>query len=175
MNLGCGPTKIKGFTNIDADKDHKPDLVLVLGKDPFPFNDSTVEEVWCNHTLEHIEKVKHEHIILEIHRVCKMGSLVYLTFPDFAKCSENWITNHKGDRVFWEKTIFGRGMSKWDRHVCLIDRDQFAATLTTFGFEIIYCGIECEMEPYNSLIVAKKAQEIITREEVLRREIFDAR
>ena len=175
LNLGCGPTKLKGFVNIDADESLKPDKVLTLGKDKFPFEPETVSEVWCNHTLEHIEKHLHDDIYLEIHRICKFGAKVYLSFPNVYECAKRWKDNYKGDREFWEKTIFGRVMSEWDRHVCAIDRDLLAARLIRIGFNINYCGVESGIEPYNSLVVAEKARAIQTRESVFKREIFDAR
>jgi len=175
LNLGCGPTKVKGFINIDSDAEHKPDKVLILGKDKLPFETETVSEVWCNHTLEHIEKHRHDDIFIEIHRVCKFDAHVYLSFPDVYECAKRFKENHKGDRDFWEKTIYGRVRSKWDRHVCAIDRALLAAHLMTLGFYIKYCGIESEIEPYNSLIVAIKLSAIMTRESVFKREIFDAR
>ena len=174
LNLGCGHNKVDGFINVDADKDVEPDLILSLGDFNLPFENESVDEIWCSHTLEHIEKSKHDGLLVEINRVCIPGAIVYFSYPEFLACVQNWEDNYKGKREFWEHTIFGRGLTPLDKHVCIMHSNHFKLQLERLGFYITYCGPESEEEPYNTLVKATKLRNIETREMVLEKEIFDA-
>ena len=51
INLGCGNEKWKGFINIDCDPNMKPDLVLDIRHEKFPYEKETIEEIWMCHTI----------------------------------------------------------------------------------------------------------------------------
>lgn len=172
LNLGCGTSRFPGFINIDINKDLEPDFIVDLGKDNLPFESSTIDEIWCCHTLEHIVKKYHENLFLEIHRVLKLKSKLYLTFPEFSRCVDNWKINYKGQKDFWEATIFGRQTTRWDSHVCITEGKDISQRLTNFGFAVTTCVPESDNEPYNTLIAASKVRRIETRETVIAKEIL---
>ena len=174
VNLGCGENKLEGWQNIDINSDFKPEHVLNIATQLLPFKDNSVDELWCCHTIEHIEKKHHEHLILEIQRVLKIGCLVYFSYPEFWKCVKNWKDNYQGRRDLWEATIFGRQTTKWDRHVCIMDTAMFTVFLEYLGFICIASTSE-RLQSYNSLVGFEKTRNVESRETVLRKEIFDAR
>ena len=46
--------KLEGFINIDNDPLVKPDILLDIETDVFPFEDNTVEFITTRHTIEHV-------------------------------------------------------------------------------------------------------------------------
>src|SRR4051812_31266393 len=49
IDLGCGPNKREGFFGIDQYAMKNVDLVLDIGKEPWPFEDSSIEEAHSSH------------------------------------------------------------------------------------------------------------------------------
>lgn len=83
LNLGCGGKKLEGYINVDLQPAAKPDVVLDIGKDTFPWPDSTVDGVQIWHILEHLGPATEPffHCLKEIYRVCKPGALVGVIVP----------------------------------------------------------------------------------------------
>ncbi len=107
IDLGCGPWKKDGFVGIDNYEgetqwgsevgkpiDIKYDLSIGI-----PFKDSTVEEVFASHFLEHTGI----HFMLEeIHRACVPNAQVTLILP-YANSAEGMFPGH---RVFLTEKFF---------------------------------------------------------------------
>lgn len=53
LNLACGQTKIEGFLGVDIKKTDTVDLVVDLEKFPWPWEDNSVDEIFCSHYVEH--------------------------------------------------------------------------------------------------------------------------
>ena len=174
VNLGCGSNKIKGWINIDINPEFDPDYVVNLGVDLLPFDSESIDEIWCCHTLEHIQKNKHEQLIIEIQRVLKKGGKVTFSYPEFLKCVSNWTCNFQGRKDLWEATIFGRQTTKWDSHVCAMHTADFIPFVQNLGLKYITHLEESKEEKYNTLIQFFKSRELESRETVLRKEIFDS-
>lgn len=54
LNLACGERKREGYVNVDVSADVKPDLAHDLFRYPWPWVDDSVEEISCEHFIEHI-------------------------------------------------------------------------------------------------------------------------
>lgn len=54
LNLGCGQTRLDGFTGLDIVPGPAVDIVHDLMKFPWPFADDSVDEILCSHFVEHI-------------------------------------------------------------------------------------------------------------------------
>ena len=151
LNLGCGSEKLEGYINVDCNKELGPDLLCDFTKDGLPYANGSVEQVVLFHTIEHIQKSFHLQLLLEIRRVLCPDGTFLISYPEFTRCYENWRTNHRGKREFWEATIFGRQSSPSDYHVCIMDTPEFSYTLRSAGFRILHCIPEVS-EPYNTVI-----------------------
>lgn len=156
LNLGCGFNKLPGYLNIDVDESLQPDQIFDFTK-KFPYRDDSVDEIVMYHVIEHIQKVFHPIIFHEIHRVLVPGGTLVVSFPEFLECAKNWQENYRGQRDFWEATIYGRQTSPHDHHVSLMHRDTFSNWLINIGFQTLYVGPE-PTETYNSVIKAKKVK-----------------
>ncbi|KKK54869.1 hypothetical protein LCGC14_3080370, partial [marine sediment metagenome] len=49
LNLGCGPKKMDGYTNVDKYAVFKPDIIQDLEKFPWVFEDNSVDEIVMHH------------------------------------------------------------------------------------------------------------------------------
>ena len=81
LNLGCGHRKMPGYVNVDkfGDPDVRHDLEVV----PWPWPDSSVEEVQLIHVLEHLGQDPDDFIAImkELYRVCVPGALIRIHVP----------------------------------------------------------------------------------------------
>ena len=81
LNLGCGNERLAGFLNVD--KFGEPDLVCDLERFPWPWADSSVDEVRLHHVLEHLGETTAVYlgVLRELYRVCQGGARVHVTVP----------------------------------------------------------------------------------------------
>ena len=79
LNLGAGAKKLEGYINIDKAASVNPDMVVDLELCKLPFADNSVDEIYTEHTLEHIRNF-HE-LIQEMLRVSKIGTIWIIDVP----------------------------------------------------------------------------------------------
>lgn len=76
IDLGCGPNKQPGFIGVDQYPMAGVDVVLNVGTDPWPWADSSVDEIHSSHFLEHLGPEERCHVMNETYRVLKPGKWV---------------------------------------------------------------------------------------------------
>ncbi len=81
LNLGSGLNRLEGYTNVDKYGD--PDVRFDLETFPWPWEESSVEEVVLNHVLEHLGESTEVYfgIIKELYRICRPGALIKIAVP----------------------------------------------------------------------------------------------
>lgn len=81
LNLGCGQNPMPGWVNVD--KRGAPDVLLDLETFPWPWSDSTIEEVLLNHVLEHLGRDPEVFIgvMVELYRVCAPNAKINIAVP----------------------------------------------------------------------------------------------
>jgi hypothetical protein len=88
VELGGG-TNPRGHGFVNVDLCATADVRCDLERDPLPFPDDSVAEVYSSHTLEHL--AHHHHVLHEVARVCHVGASVELRVPhwlsDMALCA----------------------------------------------------------------------------------------
>ena len=77
LNIGSGPKKREGWVNVDISKKYKPEVVASVLK--LPFKSSSVDEIFTQHMLEHIQDF--EAAMREMHRVLKPGGKLTIIVP----------------------------------------------------------------------------------------------
>src|SRR5215218_7993652 len=76
LDLGCGQNKVSGSIGVDRAPLPNVDVVCDLESFPYPFGESTVDEVHLYHVVEHVwEPLK---LFEEVGRICREGALVYI-------------------------------------------------------------------------------------------------
>jgi hypothetical protein len=100
IDLGCGSKKKEGFIGVDKYKFPGVDIVMDLGKEKWPWEDNSVEEVHCYNLIEHLtnlnQKYERIHFFNELYRVLKKGSQANISTPHW--CS----MRHYGDPTHCE-------------------------------------------------------------------------
>jgi predicted SAM-dependent methyltransferase len=103
INLGCGSTPLKGYTNVDMDtlqqlrerypnREFSDDLVIEQW-DIFnlPVEDGSVDEIRADCLFEHLNFKEERLIFEESKRVLKTGGLLDISVPDFETLAKQWL------------------------------------------------------------------------------------
>ncbi len=80
LNLGCGTDYKSGWKNVDSGNT-KCDVKHDIEKFPWPFEDSSVDEILMKHVFEHISKINFLDVMKEIYRVCEKGAIINIEAP----------------------------------------------------------------------------------------------
>ncbi len=82
LNVGCGNQKMAGWIGIDRVKTAAAGIVRDITRG-LPFDDSSVDEIFCDNVLEHIGPSDDFVFLLnEFYRVLKPGGLATIIVPD---------------------------------------------------------------------------------------------
>lgn len=102
LDLGCGSNKKPGFVGVDRLQLTGVDQVIDL-RGPWPWADSSVDEVHCSHFVEHLQARERVHFANELGRVLKPGAKVTLIAPHWASCRAYGDMTHAWPPVseFW--------------------------------------------------------------------------
>src|SRR3546814_16055533 len=74
LDLGCGTRKRPGSVGMDINPATGADIIHDLEIFPYPFDDSTFDEIYVDNVLEHLDNVIAT--MEELHRITKPGGLV---------------------------------------------------------------------------------------------------
>lgn len=83
LNIGCGFNKLDGYINVDSFSDCGPDLVWDLEQTPWPYETSSVDEIYASHVLEHLGHAPDTFlsILKEIYRVLRHEGRIIVRVP----------------------------------------------------------------------------------------------
>lgn len=79
INIGCGNKVLPGYVNIDRVKTAEDVLIVDLETASLPFEDASIEEVYADNVLEHIQNFIP--LMNEIHRVLTVGGVLKVVVP----------------------------------------------------------------------------------------------
>ena len=79
VDLGGGYKPKPGFVSVDLRED--ADVRIDFSKEPLPWPDDGVDELYSSHALEHVEDLRH--VVREIVRVCRRGAPVEIRVPSW--------------------------------------------------------------------------------------------
>ncbi len=83
LNLGCGQHKLPGYVNVDKYDTFEPDVVFDLERFPWPFDESSAEEIVLHHCLEHMGRDTEVflQIMQELYRVSAPKATITIDVP----------------------------------------------------------------------------------------------
>lgn len=88
LDIGCGSNKKEGFIGVDVIPFEGVDHVFHAGRDKWPFENDSVDEIHASHFLEHLTNLNEQwervHFFNEASRVMKQGATMTLIFPHWA-------------------------------------------------------------------------------------------
>ena len=103
LNLGGGSNCIEGCLTVDIDP--RADAYVDITK-PLPFADASVEAIFCEEVIEHVDIQLGRKLLSECWRILKPGGIIRLATPDlnwFAKrISESTTTCDEINAIFYE-------------------------------------------------------------------------
>ena len=79
LDLACGPNAAEGFEGVDLYPEPGVDHIVNLLEAPWPWKDSSVEEVRCSHFVEHVPDLVA--FMREMHRVLQPGAIATIRHP----------------------------------------------------------------------------------------------
>lgn len=89
LNIGSGNWSHDGWTNLDHlsdwySKDQKKHQIIPynIREDLIPYEDNTVDAIYCSHVIEHIENTHIERLFKECFRVLKKDGVLRIACPD---------------------------------------------------------------------------------------------
>ncbi len=82
VNLGCGKTIKDGWVNLDCIKGSGVDVVHNLNDYPYPFEDSSVDEILCTNLMEHLDNPNR--FIQELWRITKHNARIEIETSHFS-------------------------------------------------------------------------------------------
>ena len=101
LNLGCGMTRLDGFTGVDRIPGPTVDIDHDLDQFPYPWPDNSVQEVLMDNTLEHLDDIIA--VIEELHRILAPGGRAIIIVP-YAKSDGAFVDpTHK--HFFTERSL----------------------------------------------------------------------
>lgn len=77
INIGCGYSKEQGFLGIDIIRTPVVDIQATI--DHLPFKQSTFDEVYVSHVIEHV--FDPNKVLKEIHRIAKTDAKITIRVP----------------------------------------------------------------------------------------------
>ena len=80
LNLGSGEDYQTGYINVDLYASNA-NMKFDLNKIPYPFIDSSIDEILMKHTLEHLDKPIN--VVNEMIRICKSGAKLIIEVPHY--------------------------------------------------------------------------------------------
>lgn len=81
LDIGCGVRKRCGAIGMDINPRVSPDVLHDLNEIPYPFKDSTFNEIYADNIIEHLNDIIK--VVEELHRIGKPGALVKIFVPYF--------------------------------------------------------------------------------------------
>lgn len=96
LNIACGNVYIKNKSWINLDiisKDKYVKKINLLKK--LPFNNETVDAIYCAHFLEHIPVHKVKDFLKECFRILKKNGVLRLVLPDFESLTKEYLKQVK--------------------------------------------------------------------------------
>lgn len=104
LDVGCGIRKYPGSLGIDNNPASKADVLCDLDHPPYPFRDSSFDEIRVIHVIEHVSNVIGA--MEEFHRLARPGGKIvlatphYTDFSSFCDPTHRWHLNSYSFRYF---------------------------------------------------------------------------
>lgn len=123
LHLGSGPERLRGWTNVDL---YFPAELCLDLRTPLPFPDGSVDVIYSQHFLEHLDHAAGLRLLAECARVLKPGGWLRISTPD--------LEGHARAYVDGELTAeaFNRALRDHD-HLYLYDQAELQAALCDAG------------------------------------------
>ena len=129
LNLGCGPTYVAGWVNVDGNPFRKKDLWLDVRMN-WPFENGSIDGIVAAHIIEHLFDEELEHFFKEVQRVIKKGGFLHIEVPSLELLVERYQQHQNAERF--------NEIAHWHgAHHQLFDNIRLRSLLEAHGFSEI--------------------------------------
>ncbi len=153
LDIGGGYNSTEGFISLDIDPHTKPDYVVDLEKDVFPFADNSVTEVKAYHILEHLG-AGFFHCLQEVYRVCENGAAIDIVVPN------HWHEYYMNDPTH-QRPITPEGMKMFGKEyneACIAQGSSISALAIRFDVDFKMEGFGYTIDPFYKDIMASNTE-----------------
>jgi predicted SAM-dependent methyltransferase/glycosyltransferase involved in cell wall biosynthesis len=147
LNIGCGSVKFPDWVNIDIEPN--ADLVADV-KNGLPINDNSVDYIYNEHFIEHLNFEDGENAVKEFYRVLKPGAVLRLAAPDLDYIinkyhndwkNQDWLTWPGHEYIKTKGQMINISMREWG-HEYVYNEEDLRNLLKKAGFQKI---TKCEL------------------------------
>lgn len=136
VEVGCGRNKSSGYKTIDIEVYAKPDYLGDFRTMTF----SDLEEIKCEHLLEHFGREESTKVLKQWRSWLKLGGILNVVTPDLERLC--WIFANQPFRLWApreliNKALYGSQEVEWAYHRDGWWEDKFKEVLPQVGFKII--------------------------------------
>jgi len=110
LDLGCGTQKVPRSIGVDFSAHCAADVVHNLDSTPYPFQESSIDAIYLNHCIEHLDDPKRT--LEECLRIARTGAYIYITVPHVTNLASFGDVTHR--RYFSYRAI--PGLAKYVTH-----------------------------------------------------------
>ena len=142
IHFGSGAHRLNGWINVDLNFRCHPDVILDVGK-CIPVPDASVDHIFSEDLIEHLEYKDDKFFIQECYRILKPGGIMRILTPNLEAIVRqyvdrdvgtlNWYDKEYGCRTFGEMLNAAmRGMG----HRFIYDEETLRLALEEAGFKV---------------------------------------
>ena len=134
LDIGCGSTKEAGYVGMDIMPIPGVDVVHSFDDFPYPFEDSSFDEVKCMSSLEHVADLLRT--VEEIHRILKPGGILRIWVPHYSGPDAYRDPTHRGFFSFYTFDRFTSGGSYESNHTGMFKMNRRSFGLPSGGSKL---------------------------------------
>ena len=105
LDVGCGINKRPGAIGIDRNPKARADVLVELDQPPYPFRDSSFDQLYAVHVIEHVSDVMKT--MEEFHRLVRAGGEVFISTPHYTDFSSFCDPTHRWHLSSFSLRYFG--------------------------------------------------------------------
>lgn len=143
LHLGCGARHFQEWINIDVSPFPVPPDVLLDLSSGIPLPDSSVDLIYSEDFVEHLEFDKGKYLLSECYRVLKPGGAMRVLTPNLKTFVQAYFNKSAQDLSYYQKgfgcrsfaEMLNTGMKAWG-HKFIYDEELLTYLLTDLGFEV---------------------------------------
>jgi len=106
LDVGCGVNKYPGAIGIDRNSRTRADVLCDLDHFPYPFRDSSFDQLRAVHVIEHVSDVIRT--IEEFHRLVRGGGTIHIVTPHYTDFSSFCDPTHRWHLNSFSLRYFGQ-------------------------------------------------------------------
>ena len=110
LNLGCGKRHLVGYTNVDEIE--PADKLVTLTDTPWPWDDSSVDEIYMRNVMEHFADPDARRVMAECWRVLKPDGLLHIIVPH----GMGKLAHFPSHLSFWTISVFNAYTGRDEMH-----------------------------------------------------------